>query len=69
MKESTDVWFIAFLMSNGIKIESYVVLNNKKVKCFFKLTEEQWKEYKLKFNNSELVKYKTLIEQIKDLGY
>jgi len=69
MKESTDVWFIAYLMHKNYKIDDYVVLPNRRVKCKFNLTDEQWQKNKLEFNNSELVKFKTLIEQIKDLCY
>jgi len=68
-KSSTDVWFIAFLMNKGFKIKSYTVLHNHKVKCFFDIKEEEWQKLKLEFNNSELVKFKGLIDQIKDLGY
>jgi len=69
LKNSTDVWFIAFLMSKGVKIRHYDVLERNRVKCYFELNNDEWKKYKLEFNNSEIVKYKMLIEQVKDLGF
>jgi hypothetical protein len=69
MKNSTDIWFISFLMLKGHKIEKYDVLSKGKVKCYFQLTEDEWQKYKLEFNNSEYIKFKALIEQVKDLGF
>jgi hypothetical protein len=69
MKETTDVWFIAFLMHKGVSIKSYSVISRGKVQCKFDLDDSTWQSYKLEFNNSEIVKFKGLIEQIKDLGY
>lgn len=69
LKSSSDVWFTAFLLDKGEKIERYEVIARGRVKCFFKLTDQQWQDYKLDFNNSEVVKYKALIEQIKDLAF
>lgn len=69
LKEATDVWFIAFLMSQDIKIVKFDIISRGKVKCYFELTDEQWSAFKLKFNNSDVIKFKGLIDQIKDLGY
>lgn len=68
-KASTDIWFCAFLMLNNIKISSYEVIGRGKVRCHFQVTDEDWHKYKLDFNNSDHVKYKSFIEQIKDLGF
>lgn len=69
MKASTDIWFCAFLMYRGEKIHKYDALGRGKVKCYFQVEEQQWAQYKLDFNNSEFIKFKGLIEQVKDLGY
>lgn len=69
LKESTDVWFCAFLMKQNIPILKYDIIARGKVKCYFQLSEEQWRSLKLTFNNSEIIKYKALIEQLKDLSY
>ena len=69
MKETTDVWFAAYLVSQGHPIISYDVIHRGKVKCKFQVTEEQWRGYKTEFMQSELSKFKGIIEQIKDLGY
>lgn len=68
MKSTSDVWFSAFLMHENIKLESYEKLGNK-VTCYFNLSDEQWKDLKLKFHNSEISKFKGYIEKIKDLAH
>lgn len=68
-KISSDVWFIAFLMNNHISIKKYEVFERGKVRCYFDLTDEEWQKNKLEFNNSDLVKFKSLIQQIKDLSF
>ena len=69
LKYSSDLWFSAFLMLKGYKIENFIQIGKGKVKCGFNLTDEDWQKLKLDFNNSELVKYKTVIGQIKDLSF
>lgn len=69
MKYSSDIWFCAFLLSKGYKINNYLKKDRGKVSCGFEIDEDKWKELKLEFNNSEIIKFKGLIEQIKDLGF
>lgn len=69
MKSTSDVWFMAFLMSKGYKIEKYSVIMRGKIRADFTFTDDQWKDLKLEFQNSELVKFKSYIEQLKDLSY
>lgn len=69
MKNTTDIWFAAFLMIKGEKIADYKVISRGKVSCSFQLTDEQWQKYKLEFNNSDYIKFKSFTDQIKDLGY
>ena len=69
MKSSTDIWFCAFLMINGVPIAKYEVIGRGRVKCYFELSDEDWQSYKLKFNNGELIKFKTAVEAIKDLSF
>jgi hypothetical protein len=68
-QSSTDLWFSAFLMHKGHQISKFDKLGRGKVKCYFELTDEEWSAFKLEFNNSELVKFKALTEQIKDLAF
>jgi uncharacterized protein YicC (UPF0701 family) len=69
MKETTDIWFSAFLRSKGLKLHDYRVIGRGKVKCVFDISDEEWTQYKIEFNNSELAQFKTFIEQIKDLAF
>lgn len=68
-KASSDVWFIAFLMHSDVLIKKYDVFERGKVRCYFELNDEEWQDYKLKFNNSDLIKFKALIQQVKDLSF
>lgn len=68
-KSSSDVWFCAFLVKKGNKIEEYDVIDKGKVRCKFNLTDDQWKTFKLEFNNSELSEFKSLIDKLKDMAY
>jgi len=69
MKNTSDVWFMAFLMSKGHKIEKYQVIARGRIRAEFTFSDSEWVSLKLEFNNSELIKYKALIDQLKDLGY
>lgn len=69
MKNTTDVWFAAFLMKQGIKMEKYEVISRGKVCCFFNVSDEKWNQLKLDFNNSDISEYKALIGKVRDLGY
>jgi len=69
MKSSQDVWFISFLKMQGREIHHYEVISRGKVKCYFEIEDEEWKRLKLEFNKSEISKYKSIIESIKDLSF
>lgn len=69
LKVSSDVWFCAFLIKKGLKIKEYDVIDKGRVRCKFDVTEDEWKKYKLEFNNSELSEFKTIIDKLKDLAF
>lgn len=69
MKETTDVWFSAFLVSKGHEIADYDVISRGKVRCKFKISESDWQKLKLEFNKSEISKFKSIIESIKDMAF
>jgi hypothetical protein len=69
LKNSSDVWFVAFLMHKNFSIVKYDVMNRGRVRCYFSLTDKEWQDYKLEFNDSEIIKYKATIDRIKDLAF
>lgn len=69
LKNTTDIWFTAFLMYKGHKILKFDKLSKGKGKFYFDLSDEEWSNLKLEFNNTEFIKFKSLIEQVKDLCY
>lgn len=69
MKKSTDVWFCAFMMFKGHNLSSYDVIARGRVECHFLISDEEWKSLKIEFNKSEFIKFKGLIDQLKDLAF
>lgn len=69
MKTSTDLFFCAYVQLQGVAMTAYEVLDRGRIRCSFKLSDEEWKALKIAFNNSEHAKLKQNIEQIKDLLY
>lgn len=70
MRNTTDIWFAAYLLLKDIKVEKFEVVARGKGKYFFDITDEAWQQHKLDFNNnSELVNYKSATERLKDLLY
>lgn len=67
MKSTKDIWFTAYLMHKGHPIKQVEKIAYAKGKFFFDVTDEQWMELKLEFNNTEIIKFKGLIERVKDL--
>ena len=69
LKNSTDIWFCAYLQLQGIKLAKYDVEGRGKVRCYYDVTDDEWKQLRLDFNNSDVSRYKTAVESIKDLAY
>lgn len=69
LKSSTDVFFSAYILSKNIKLAKYEVIDRGRVRCYFDLTEDQWKQLKIDFNNSEISDVKQYIAKIKDLAF
>lgn len=67
MKETTDVWFMAFLMLNNINAKNYNK-NNLLIKSEYELTDKEWIELKNKYINSEIYKVKFFIRSLKEMG-
>lgn len=69
MKQSTDVWFCAYLINKGLVIKEYSVIARGKISCRFDISDNDWQKYKLEFHNSEISKFKSIIDKLKDLAY
>jgi len=69
MKATTDLWFSAWLQHKGYKLTKYDIINRGRARYYFNLTEDEWKQEKLEFNNSDLSKFKIILESLKDLSY
>jgi hypothetical protein len=53
----------------GINVQNYEVYQPRKGKFYFNVTEDEWKQLKLDFHNSELSQCKHAQEKLKDLLY
>jgi len=69
MKETTDVWLMAFLVLKGYEIKSYSVIARGKIKAQFEIEDSLWRTLKLEFQKSDVSKLKSTIDQIKDLAW
>lgn len=69
LQSTTDIWFSAFLLYKGFEVTKLDKLSRGKAKLYFQLSSEKWDELKLEFNHSEFIKFKALVNQVKDLGY
>jgi hypothetical protein len=69
MKKTTDVWFASFIKLNGFKVVDFEIIEKGKGRFIFDLTEEQWKELRIKFSNSDISKIKQIMGELKDLLY
>jgi len=69
VRNSTDIWFCAWLLLRGYVICKHESTSKNKVKCYFNVDDSTWNEEKIAFLQSDIGKYKMAIEQIKDLGY
>lgn len=68
MKQTNDVWFMAFLTKRGYKFKDYSRSADKKVTLKFDISDEEWKKMVIEFSQSELSDYKNLVRRFKDLG-
>jgi hypothetical protein len=69
MKNTTDLFFAAFLRVAGYKIIDFEVMAKGKGRFYFEISEQAWKEERIKFNESIVSRVKQEIEQLKDMVY
>lgn len=67
LKSTTDIWFASYLRHNGYEVKDYEIINRSKGKFFFDLSQDKWKEMRLKFDGSETSKIKMHQISLKDL--
>lgn len=69
VKNTTDIWFAAFLRNKGFNMKTVEVIKRGKGKFYFEIDDESWKSMKLDFLKSDFCKCKELISQLKDLTF
>ena len=66
MNKSKDLWFVSFLLLEGIHYND-LKKNNGKAIFYFDIGDADWFSYKQKFYDSYASKLKWQMEKIKDL--
>ena len=69
IKNTTDLFFAAYLKVKGFTLVDYTLLSRGKGKFFFDISDEDYKKNKLDFIASDISKIKQSIEELKDLLY
>ena len=67
MKSTTDLWFASFLKMEGYEITKYEVLARNRGKFYFNISDNDWKELKLKCDKSVISTIKIMQISLKDL--
>ena len=67
--KTTDIWFASFLQLKGVQLLNFSILSKGRGSFDFKLTEEEWRTFRLEFNNSDISKIKQIQLSLKDLLY
>ena len=66
MQQTTDIWYVAFLLyeKNFIMKE---IKRGKKVFFVFDIEDGNWNKMKIEFSNSQYSKMKWNLERVKDM--
>jgi len=69
LRKTTDIWFMAYLQSRGYDLLDFEVLNPGKSIFQVKISEEDWKKYKMEFHQHEVNTIRRFVEGLKDLSF
>jgi len=69
MKDTTDIWFASYLMIHNHRPVDFEIIKKGRGKYFFDVTDDEWKDFRLKFNSSDVSKVKMHHLSLKDLLY
>jgi hypothetical protein len=67
MNNTTDIWFVTFLIRKKYIIDRYDIISPHRGKYYFKINDNDWKILKLEYYNSLEKEIKYIQESIKDL--
>lgn len=69
MKGVTDLYFAAYLIISGYIVKDYQNVTERRLKFFFEIDDDKYKEMRIAFASSEASKIKQTIEELKDLKH
>lgn len=69
-KGTTDLWFAAYLMlREDIYPERWEKSANGRIRYFYKISDEDWQDYKRKCAIDDITNMKFTIEKLKDMSF
>jgi len=69
LRDTTDIWFAAYLKFRGYDLHDYEVIRPGKSKFILSISPDDWKAMKLEFMRHDISKLKQIMEELKDLSY
>jgi hypothetical protein len=67
--KTSDIFFAAFLRLKGYAVKDFEVISRGRGRFIFDISENDWKQRKLEFLQSDINKIKLHQEELKDLLY
>jgi len=67
--KTTDLWFASYLLLKGFKVTDFDILESRKCKFYFDISNEEWKKLRIDYADSEVNKIKQKQNELKDLIY
>lgn len=69
MKTTTDVSFAAYLRFRGIPLAGFIAKSKLQLVYQFQLSDEDWKTYKVMYNNSDISRHQSEMDRLKELRW
>lgn len=69
LRKTSDIWFMGYLQNEGYALEDYEVQHPGKSIFHVRISEEDWKKYKLEFHQHKVNKVRRNVESLKDLSF
>lgn len=67
--KTTDLWLATYLILNGEILGDYKKLGHRKVEFVFDISEDKWKDYKLRYLKSDFSRFEQDMSKLRELCY
>lgn len=69
LKECDNIYVVAFLSDRGVDFKDYGIKRKNLVVCYYELSDEEWRRWKLEYSKSEFSKVEQAVKKVMSLGY